>query len=357
MTPRAAGIGLLVASIVVGVLSAPHLTSPAWGLVAAGTLSVALAAGGLGVVWMSRTTWGIEPRPEGKERPDSQDPRRARRSALIYGIVSLAFAAVGVAALVWAAVMRSFGPELIRFLFLVAVAGTLGVVLVRFARSPIVEPDDADEAAIDASGGADDADADEWRRLTRRDWFVVVGYSVPGLLIGGWVFVQLVQLPAVLSENSIVGAGIAVTLAVAGFAAIAWWMRRRFPEVWANPVTRRIRVGAREAEWSALTAAKVSTASVWPGAPRTLFLTLEGEDGLSAPLTLRKRDRLALTSTQRDLVVQMISESSVQMPRAAEDPGGRFSRFNFPEHVTRDDAVELVKKPPRAGERLPIPYA
>lgn len=351
-TPRAAGLALLATSVVLGVLSALFLTSPGWGLLAAATLSIALAGGGLGVVWMSRTTWGAEPRPERHGRPDGEDPRRARRSALIYGIVILALGAGGAVAIGWAVLTQSFRPEMVRIAFVTALVVVLGIALVRFARSPISEPeeDDGEEPV------SHEPDADEWRRLTRRDWFVVATYSIPSLLIVVWMLLQLAQVSTALFENYVVGVIIAVVLAVAVLAGVGRWMLRRFPEVWANPVTRRIRVGAREADWHDLRAAKVSTASVWPGAPRTLFLTLEGDGGLRAPLTLRRRDRLALTNAQRDLAVRMLNDSNVEMPRAPEDPDGRFSRFNYPEHISRDDAVGLVAHPPRAGERLPVPY-
>jgi hypothetical protein len=353
VTPRAAGIAVLTASVVVGVLSALYLTSAAWGLIAAASLSVALAGGGLGMVWMSRTRWGAEPRPERHDLRDGKTPRRARRSALIYGIVLLVVAAAGVAAIGWTAATLSFRPDTIRIGFVTVVVTVLGISLVRFARSPISETSEVDD---EAPSDADGADVDEWQRLTRRDWFVVVIYSIPGLLFVGWLLLQLVQFSTLLTENSIISVTIAVVLAFAVLVGVAWWMRRRFPEVWVNPVARRIRVGNREAGWNDLTAAKLSTASLSPGAPRTLFLTLEGEGGLRAPVTLRRRDRLALTSAQRDLAVRMITDSRVEMPRAAEDPDGRFSRFNYPEHVSRDDAIALILRPPRAGEDLPIPY-
>jgi hypothetical protein len=65
--------------------------------------------------------------------------------------------------------------------------------------------------------------------------------------------------------------------------------------------------------------------------------------------------RPSRTIAEGDLVVRMITDSSVETMRAAEDPHGPFSRVNHQEHVSRDDAICLVLRPPRVGERLPIP--
>lgn len=337
VTPRVAGAAIFAASVVVAVFSVLHLTSPAWGLLSAAALSAALAAGGLGVVWMSRTTWGAEPRPERLDEPAGSDPRRARRSALIYGIVLLVIGVAGAAACAWAFLTGSLSPEWVRMALVTVVAVSLGVAMIVFGRSPIAAPEDDD--VIDEGADAA-ATADGWVRVSARDGFAVVVYSLPGGFIVVWLFVQLAQFPGLFVGEDAAGFVVAIVAVMIVLVGAALWMLRRFPVVSVHPVTRRLRAGGREIGWAELTAARVSATSVWPGAPRTLFLTLEGQSGVKAPLTLRRRDRLALSSAQRDVAIRMITESSIEMPRAAEDPEGRFSRFKSPRTsvVTRPSA-------------------
>lgn len=42
------------------------------------------------------------------------------------------------------------------------------------------------------------------------------------------------------------------------------------------------------------------------------------------------------------------------MPFSADDPKGRFAKYNFPGHVDRDTAIDLVLHTPKVGDPLPV---
>ncbi len=364
MRPKTAGITLLTASIVVCIVSASVITSPTWGVAGAAGIAAALASGGLGVMWMSRTTWGPEPRPEIKDTR-ALDARRARRSALVAGIVLIALAAAATVLLLVTRPGEIRGVDVVRIGLPVLAYLVFGIVLVRFGRSPLPaatdQHGDEDEAPEEDAAPEDDvSEPTGWVTVSRRSPAVVGLYSLPAVAIGAYVLFQLSTLSWRVSnsptEASAVGIGVAVVLGVAVTAAVVIVVNRRVPNVRVNAAEQRVRAGAREASWSELSAAKLSVAALWPGAPRTLFLTLEGPDKLRVPLVLRVGAKRTMSDLARSATERMIAGSGIEMPRAPEDPTGAFSRFNFPQHVSRDDAVTLVTRPPRSSDPLPTPY-
>ena len=65
---------------------------------------------------------------------------------------------------------------------------------------------------------------------------------------------------------------------------------------------------------------------------------------------LRNNGTIVLyTSTQKALL-EMLPLTSIAMPVDQYDPSGRFARHNFPSNLTIDDAIELVRHPPRSAD-------
>jgi hypothetical protein len=73
-------------------------------------------------------------------------------------------------------------------------------------------------------------------------------------------------------------------------------------------------------------------------------------------IILRDRRGPRLDGTSTWVLAEALRRTSVAMPTSAADPTGRFGRYNFPGHVGRDDAIELVERPPVPGAPLPASW-
>ena len=72
-------------------------------------------------------------------------------------------------------------------------------------------------------------------------------------------------------------------------------------------------------------------------------------------LPLRKGDTDLLSDNVRDRVIAMLEVSTIEIPFDKKyDPKGKFARSGSPTHLTRAEAIELVRNPPMPGEPLPI---
>lgn len=132
-------------------------------------------------------------------------------------------------------------------------------------------------------------------------------------------------------------------------------VRLRTPDVWVNAAEHRLRSGRRTVEWRDLQSAELIVAAQSLRGKRTLILVLRDSAGVRVPLLLRRRERLGLTAAGARLAWQVVYASSIAMPRAKEDPTGKFSRWNFPTHVSKADALDLIARPPAPGDALPTP--
>ncbi|NQX17971.1 hypothetical protein [Rathayibacter sp. VKM Ac-2857] len=113
------------------------------------------------------------------------------------------------------------------------------------------------------------------------------------------------------------------------------------PAPFADLSARTVRVGSRVTPFASFTAARrVDTGG---GSKRVVL-------EVSAPgqkVLLELRDRLGRITTDptRDAVVTFLRGSSVAMPSSSDDPTGRFAHVNFPQHLTREQAIELASAP------------
>jgi hypothetical protein len=55
------------------------------------------------------------------------------------------------------------------------------------------------------------------------------------------------------------------------------------------------------------------------------------------------------------LVAEVLRRSSIELPETPEDPTGKFTWFNFPGSITREQAIDIVLNPPAFGDPLPVP--
>lgn len=114
----------------------------------------------------------------------------------------------------------------------------------------------------------------------------------------------------------------------------------REPVPYADLSARSVRVRSRVTPFTDFTTARrVETA-------RSKRVVLE----VSAPaqkVLLELRDRLGRVTTDptRSAIVAFLEGSSITMPSSLHDPTGRFAHVNFPQHLTREQAVELATRP------------
>jgi hypothetical protein len=153
----------------------------------------------------------------------------------------------------------------------------------------------------------------------------------------------------------LLGWGIGLTVMLGSliviFAVTILVLNRRTAQPWADFDADRLRVGRRvvhfaELDWATLTP---TTVDGWGG----LMLHF-GSDRVRCAFALRSRDDKALDLDTRRLVAEVLRRSSIAYPASSYDPTGRFSRYNFPNHLNRDDAVAVTLNPPSPGEPLPI---
>jgi len=88
---------------------------------------------------------------------------------------------------------------------------------------------------------------------------------------------------------------------------------------------------------------------------RNLALIFGVRGDLRLILPLRRKDADVVRDDVRTGVIAMLEVSSIVIPATDEfDPKGKFARSAWPTHVTRSEAIALVRNPPMPGDKLPI---
>lgn len=350
MSPRLAGASLIAASLVAGVGAGSLLSDGRWSIAAALILTLATVGMGVGVLWMLRPSWADKTWPPGVAV--RSDAVQARRGARVVGFMLLAPLPLVVALAVWTVLSGELlWGQLAVMAFVAIFYGGAGVALLRVGwagkassrASHSEHPKGVEFAASDREG---------WTPLGPRvsPWMRLAALGPAGVVFA----ILPVQLLLIFDEapwSLAVWAVILALAAVAGFVVL----RRAGPRVQVHVAAQRVRAGNREASWSKITSAEVTATPAWEGAPRTLLLTLHDGNGLRAPILLRRREDLTLTRAETIIVAEIIDASSIELPRAKEDPRGRFSQQLYPNHVTKPEARALATEPPSMNDALPVP--
>lgn len=344
-SPRVSGAVLLVLALAGGVASVIFL--PAGGVisvVSALGLALCVAAVALAAVWLSRRSWAPEPAPGWTPVDRARDRERLRRVTRVQGIICVVF---GVGLIAVAVVFPTDAGTLRASVIgvLVLVLGVIGLFASRRVAARV--EDDAPDTQPDAMPTG-------WVLVTPRDRGTILLFALPGLalsVVAVWQMTSLLLLIARASTLGLVIAVLALTAAVIGAGA---WVSRLLPEVSVDVGAGLVRTGSREVPWSSFTAARLQASSTFVGGPRSLFLVLEGPEKLRAPLLLRRRGDLAMSDEQRRAALAALDGAQIALPRAPEDPKGKFSRSLFPQHVDAAQARELVAHPPRSDQDLPV---
>ncbi|MFP7761046.1 hypothetical protein [Marisediminicola sp. LYQ134] len=129
-------------------------------------------------------------------------------------------------------------------------------------------------------------------------------------------------------------------------------MNRRWPIAEINLDTSELRAGSRVVGLADVDRAMLAAWSVKK--VRAVKLRLTGA-GARAEVTVRSRRGALLDDTATRVLAEALRRTAVELPKAKEDPTGRFARYNFPTNITRDEAVAIALNPPTVDDRLPIP--
>jgi hypothetical protein len=89
---------------------------------------------------------------------------------------------------------------------------------------------------------------------------------------------------------------------------------------------------------------------------RLMALRFGRMKGPQALVYLLGADGPVLSAHDQAILVRLLEQTNITMPASPDDPSGRFARYNFPGHLDREAAIEVVKNPPDIGEELPVSY-
>ncbi|MEV7827384.1 hypothetical protein [Microbacterium enclense] len=324
-------------------------------LAAALAIAVGFAGGGYGILRMARSSGAAERVQTTAAADRARAQREAQRALRVQSIVSLVS---GV--LIGVTLPLLEDPRegtVIRFGFLSAVLVLLGIGgLIAGARSEGARPDVEALPASSPRGAPDqDSAVQGWQLITRRDLRSVLTVVAPGA--GLLVFVALQSSSFFFFATRTMSRGVAIAallVVLVLIVIVVIVVVRAVPQVWINVATRRVRFGSKTVAWHEVTGARLSGSALFVGGRRSLVLTLEGPDKVRIPLILRRRGELAMTTPQRRAALAMIEGASIAVPRAPEDPTGKFSKTYYPSHLDAAQARSLVARPPRSDEELPV---
>lgn len=351
LSPLIAGIALAALSAAVAVASIFFIADPRVGVFAAIVLSFGCVGAAAGLVLARRKSWSDATWP-----PDTParawSVRRIRRVLLVYGVFLVAMAlAVGVATAIGG---EPGEPDDVGqgwvLVVLLAVAGVVSIVL-GLRRTP-----EAVQSSERPTGSTDEGE--EWVRLGPARprglfswWAGLVFTGQPFLVIGavGALFPLLsLRLGAwtwTLAATGVLGAAL--------IAGIVLRRRSRAPSL-SRDATRFL-VGEREFPVADIMSAMVMVSRWEPDATaRSLAIVFSARDRARAVVELRDRGHLALTEDETALLMAAVERSRIDLPRDEEDPRGRFSRALYPNYLTKEEAAQMVERPPGDGDPLPV---
>ncbi|PPF85136.1 hypothetical protein C5B96_06755 [Subtercola sp. Z020] len=197
------------------------------------------------------------------------------------------------------------------------------------------------------------AESDRWVTLSGVSWFTPLLIASPlilFLLLSNGVRLAAIFLHGVPHPWSIVLLVVIGALIACLIVAI---VRLIYPPVQLNAGRGLIRAGQRTAAYSEVSTAQLLVTAT--SARRGLTLLLRTRTGVRAIILIRDGKQRTLAPKAADLVRDLIERSGIELPVSPDDPKGKFARYNFPDHVTRADALALVEHPPALDEPLPIP--
>lgn len=193
-----------------------------------------------------------------------------------------------------------------------------------------------------------------WVRIGRRRWWSTwAGINTVGVVLfvvyGGMQATRLlwtvVPLPLAL-----VAAAVVVAMVLLLITSIR---NLRYPQPWVNLDTGELRARRRVVSLQDVDRA---TIPVDPELRRDVLILRLLAAHARVEIIVRDRRGPALDRVSSDALVEALRRTSIAMPTSSNDPTGRFARFNFPGHISREDAIALAAEPPAVGAPLPASW-
>jgi hypothetical protein len=148
-------------------------------------------------------------------------------------------------------------------------------------------------------------------------------------------------------------AGALLLILVAILALVTFVHNRRWPQPAVNLDTSELRAGTKVVPLAHIDSASLGVTPL--KRTRVVILRITAGKEARAEFVLRDRkDRTPGTTTTR-VLAEALRRTTIIMPVSKDDPTGRFAHYNFPGHITREEAVALALSPPTMNEPLPTP--
>lgn len=182
------------------------------------------------------------------------------------------------------------------------------------------------------------------------------------LTVSGWVLMPFLFIPLMFGANLVFSVGfrrggywgVVASLLVVALVGIAMIVvhSARHPAPWVNLDTNELRSGTKTVPLASIDNALL----IAVGSAKSASLVLQLRSGKTTitNVYIRQRSAIVLTERDRPVFAETLRRSAIAMPYNAVDPKGRFSRYNFPGHVDKETAIDLVLNTPKAGAALPI---
>lgn len=190
-----------------------------------------------------------------------------------------------------------------------------------------------------------------WVRLGERAWYRrwigVVAYAGAFLI----VLPLLVAVDVALSGEFRARSLVYPIVFFGCYAGMAFLTGLRYPQPWANFDTSEVRLRNRVVPMMDLDWAKLQ---LIPSRRITGLVLRFGSRNFRAAFRLRSTRGVRIDSEIAERIAEIVRRSSIDLPVDSYDPKGEFARYNFPDSITRQDAITLILDPPDSDALLPV---
>ena len=195
------------------------------------------------------------------------------------------------------------------------------------------------------------SDDDQWVTLgggSRLRSLIIVSPLIVILpLESGLIFSVILSRDGPLPWSILIMIGVAAAIVVFTMVIV----RFVYPPASLNAGSATIRAGWHRSAYSEVTTAQLLASA--SKTRRNLNLLLKSDEGLRAVILIRDSKQRTLSPEAAALVCDLIRQANIALPRSETDPKGKFTRYNFPDNITREDALDLIEHPPAFHDPLP----